>query len=245
MSGFWAQFRLLLFEHLRMPAYLVATIGFPTLFFVIFAVPEAKNEYLANFLLASFLGFAIIGVMFLQFAHGLAEERSHAWYTFVRTLPLRRESFFIARMLVASVMAFVTAGVLTGVALMLTPVSLSIERWFELYGHLAAGGLCFATMGIAMGLWVSEKVALPLGNMLYLPLTYAGGLWKPPELLPEAVGRVSKILPSRAYGELLWGAVNGKAFSWEHYYILAVWSLIFASIGYLGMKRSMARAGGL
>lgn len=237
MRGFLAQVRILLLEHLRMPAYLVATMGFPNLFFLIFAAPEAKTADLANFLMASFLGFSVIGVMFLQFAHGLAEERAHAWYTYLRTLPLGTTNFFCARMLVAAVMSVLTAAVMTGVALFSTPVSLEAQRWLELYTHLAFGGLCFALMGVALGVWVTEKVALPLGNMIYLPLTYAGGLWKPPELLPDAVIKISKYLPTRSYGELLWGAVAGKSVDWDHYVQLGIWSLIFLLIAVAGVRK--------
>ena len=35
-------------ELLRQPAYVVATIGFPAIFYLIFAVPESKNEVAAN-----------------------------------------------------------------------------------------------------------------------------------------------------------------------------------------------------
>src|ERR1051325_4353034 len=122
--AFAGQFYLLLIEHLRMPAYLMATVGFPTIFFLIFAVPEANDRDSAAFLLASFLGFAILGVMFLQFAHGLAEERASSWYLFLRTLPVSANSFFISRVMVAWTLALITAVVLTVVAYMFTPVQL-------------------------------------------------------------------------------------------------------------------------
>lgn len=237
MRAFWAQVKLLILEHLRLPSYLVATVGFPTLFFLIFAVPEANTEALANFLMASFLGFAIMGVMFLQFAHGLAEERNHAWHLYLRTLPIPRSSFFLSRMFVAGFMAFLTALTLTSVAVALTPVSLLAWQWVELYVHLFVGGLCFAAMGMALGVWVSDKVALPLGNMIYLPLSYAGGLWKPPQLLSDSVQKISKYLPSRAYGELLWDTVNGNSMNSTHYSQLGLWMAVFLVLAFVGYRR--------
>lgn len=244
MRAFLSQVKLLLLEHVRLPSYLVATVGFPTLFFVIFAVPEAKTQELANFLMASFLGFAIMGVMFLQFAHGLAEERNHAWHIYLRTLPIGRSSFFLSRMVVAGIMALATALTLSAVAVALTPVSLPWGRWLELYFHLFMGGLCFAAMGIALGVWVSNKVAVPLGNMIYLPLSYAGGLWKPPQLLSDSVQNISKYLPSRAYGELLWDAVNGQQTRIENYSHLALWICVFLLVALVGSRRQTTIAVG-
>jgi ABC-2 type transport system permease protein len=236
MRAFAAQVHLLLIEHLRLPAYLAASTGFPTVFFLIFAVPEAKEEALANFLLASFLGFAILGVMFLQFAHGIAEERSSAWYTYLRTLPLPTWTFFGSRILVAWFVALLTAVTLSVVAVMTTPVSLSLTQWLKLYTVLIVAGLPFALMGLAMGVWVSEKVALPLGNLVYLPLTYAGGLMKPPEMLPKVLQEYSVYLPTRCYGNLLWAVTSGGTLEATSMYRLLYWSAVFFAIAALGRK---------
>lgn len=230
MTAFYHQFRLQFLEHLRMPAYIMASIGFPVIFFLIFAVPEATSKDSANFLLASFLGFAVVGILFLQFAHGLAEERSSPWYTYMRTLPIGGAEFLASRTLVAIAMAVLTAAVLTAVALATTPVQMPAQKWVQLYGLLLLGGFCFALMGMALGMWVTEKVALPLGNLIYLPLSYAGGLWKPPHVLPASVQSLSEYLPTRFYGEMLWATVQGTDLDKNVFWYLAMWSGVFVLI---------------
>lgn len=243
MKGFVHQTYMLAIEHLRMPAYLMASIGFPAIFFLTFALPEAKDAPSANFLLASFLGFAVMGVMFLQFAHGLAEERSHAWFYYLRSLPIRPTQFYLSRILVAWLVAILTMTTLITVAVIWTPAEMPARSWINLFLWLMGGGICFALMGVTLGSWVSERTALPLGNLIYLPLSYAGGLWKPPELLPQAVQDISWYLPTRPFGEILWRTVRGESPEWSSTAHLAGWSLAFlvvavASLYWRGARRN-------
>ena len=53
-------------------------------------------------------------------------------------------------------------------------------RWACLAVALAAGTVPFACLGFALGYWAPPKAALPIANLLYLVLAYAGGLWTRP-----------------------------------------------------------------
>jgi ABC-2 type transport system permease protein len=63
-------------ELFRQPAYLVSTIAFPSIFYLIFAVPESNDVASANFLIASFSGFTVFNMIFLQFDISLTQERT-------------------------------------------------------------------------------------------------------------------------------------------------------------------------
>ena len=56
--------RWMVMELLRQPAYVVATLGFPSIFYLIFAVPESKTEFGANLLLGSFSVLQCLGSYF-------------------------------------------------------------------------------------------------------------------------------------------------------------------------------------
>ena len=76
------------------------------------------------------------------------------------------------------------ARTLVAVALATTDAALAPVRWGELVLMLLVGTVPFALLGIALGYWAPARGALPIANLLYLSLSYAGGLWIRPRDLP-------------------------------------------------------------
>src|SRR5207237_7581552 len=102
----------------RYPGYVVPTLLFPAAFFLVFALPWAHRG--ATVELATFAGFAAIGVAFFQFGVGIAVERASPWETFLRTLPIGAGARLGARVLSAAVFACAAATTLVAVALATT-----------------------------------------------------------------------------------------------------------------------------
>lgn len=192
-------------ELFRLPAFAVPTIGFPSLFFLFFAVPgfAADEPELAT---ALYAGFAVLGVAFFQFGVGIAAERATPWERYLRTLPLAARTRFAGRILSALAFGAASAAAVVGVALLTVSPELSVSGWIKLATALLAGSVPFALLGIALGYLASPRSALPIANVVYLALSYAGGLWTGPEQLPNALERVSRFLPTRAFADLLAGA---------------------------------------
>lgn len=224
-------------ELLRQPAYLVSTLSFPTIFYLIFALPESKDVASANMLLASFSCFAVFGVLFLQFGAGVAQERSKPWYFYLKTLPVKQRSLTGARFLSAYFFALLTVSILVAVAFVFTPADFSLKKLSIFYFALLSLGLTFCMMGLCLGYVANERSALPLGNLIYLPLTFAGGLWKPPELLPEAIHKISDHLPTRHYGEILWAISLDKDLPVKSFYYLGFYLVFFSALAWTLSKR--------
>lgn len=224
-------------ELLRQPAYVASTLAFPALFYLIFAVPESKDVASSNFLMASFSGFAIFGVIFLQFGVGLAQERTRSWYHYLRTLPMPSVFMLLARLVSSMAFSLLAAGVIVLLALGLTDAELKFSEWVVFIVGLLLGGLTFSFMGLALGYWASEKSSLPIGNMIYLPLSFAGGLWKPPSILPDRIREISTYLPTRHYGDVLWAAVQGTSVPTSAIQGLLLYGVAFSAIAYWGFRR--------
>lgn len=189
-------------ELLRVPAFAVPTIGFPSLFFLFFAVPGFADEQ-PELATALFAGFAVLGVAFFQFGVGIAVERGTAWERYLRTLPLGPATRFAGRLLAALAFGAASAAVVVFVALVTVSPELSVVAWLELALALLVGSIPFALLGIALGYLASPRAALPIANVVYLALSYAGGLWTGPENLPQAAERISPLMPTRAYADTL------------------------------------------
>ncbi len=227
----------MILELLRQPAYIVSTLAFPALFYVIFAIPESTNQESSNFLMASFTGFANFGVLFLQFGVGIAQERSKSWYHYLRTLPLNSAQLMFARFLSSYIFSIFAILVIVILALIFTAAKMTALQWlYFTLAHLSLG-LVFCFMGLCLGYFSEEKSALPIGNLIYLPLTFAGGLWKPPALLPESLKTISEFLPTRQYGEVLWSIVAGQRIETEYLLGLGLYGLFFIGLSYIGVSK--------
>ncbi len=225
-----------LMDLLRQPGYTIPTLAFPSLFYFIFAVPESQEQSQAAFMAGSFCAFAVFGVVFFQFGIGTAQDRTSKWTLYIRTLPAPSWLPLLSRALIATLVALTSAGLVLTLALTLTPARWSWTEASQLLVTLALGSLAFAPMGIAFGYWVKEKTALPLANLVYLPLSYIGGLLTPPQMLPEKLHRVSEWTPTRHYGELVW-ASSSSSFPSESLIIVIGFTSLFLVFSLLGYRR--------
>jgi ABC-2 type transport system permease protein len=235
----FAHARAMTIELLRYPAYLVPTLVLPAVFFLFFVSPGSRIDATAR--MAMFAGFAVIGVAFFQFGVGIAVDRASPWEAYVRTLPAGPGVRLAARLGSAALFGCAAAVVLVATALVATNASLSAQRWVGLALVLLAGTIPFAFLGIALGYWAPPKAALPLANLLYLVLAYAGGLWIRPSGLPDAVKGVSRFLPTRAFSDALVATAIGTHVDWAAWIALAVFSAVFAVAAIAGYRRDEGR----
>lgn len=234
-----AHARAMTLELLRHPAYIVPTLLFPAVFFLFFASSAPRAE--ANLRMAGFAGFAMIGVAFFQFGVGIAAERASPWERYLRTLPVSVSIRMLARLASAALFAAGAGMVLIATAIATTSVSLSWSRWCVLLAALLAGTAPFALLGIALGYWAPARGALPIANLLYLGLSYAGGLWFSTAHLPGWLARISSGLPTRALSDALGAAVGGGVVPGYDIARLAGFAALFAAVGLLGYRRDQGR----
>lgn len=241
MRLIWLHWRYGLREVIRSPAFFVPTVLFPTLLFLFFGVANAKTAESATFVMASFSVYAVMGIAFYQFGIGIAEERGSPWETYVRALPISPMVRFVAMVLAALTVALVAVVVLLVAASQTTPAHLPPERWLGYALALAVGAVPFGLFGIALGYWVPPKAAVPIANLIYLPLAFAGGLWLPPASLPGPVARISVMLPSRMAGELAWAAAFGRPWSALDLIGIGGYTILFMVLALWGFRRNEVR----
>ena len=229
-------------ELLRYPTFSLPTLAFPALFFLLFVAPRSDADTNPTLLLASFAGFAVLGVSFFQFGVGIATERESPWERFVRTLPVRVRVRFAARVLSAALFGLASAALVSAVAVLTTDAGLAAERWAALAAALTLGAVPFALLGIALGYWASSRSALPTANILYLVLAFLGALWTTPTHLPASVDGMSPFVPTRQFGNVLWGAAGGHLWRPRDWLLLAVWSAVFGALAAWGYRRDEGRA---
>jgi ABC-2 type transport system permease protein len=143
----------------------------------------------------------------------------------------------LARFLSALFFSFLAAMGIVMLSLFFTEVDLTLWQWIQFVLLLHLAGLVFCFMGLALGYWTDEKSSLPIGNLIYLPLSFAGGLWKPPNILPEMLKDISPYLPTRYYGEILWSFVRGDAIAGDQVFPLIGYGIVFGAFAYFGFRK--------
>lgn len=222
-------------ELLRMPSFVVPTVAYPALVFLVLGLPNVHGE--PDVLLASYAAFAILGVGFFQFGVGLAIERTTPWQSFMRTLPAPPWPRIAGRAAAAALFGAATTVVVVIVVLATTSAGLSALGWARLAAALLLGSIPFVVLGVAMAYWFSPRGALPIANALYLLLSYTGGLWTGPDRLPDVVRSVSPYTPTRQWGEVLWPAVSDQPWRPRSWLLLAAWGAAFVALAAWGYLR--------
>jgi ABC-2 type transport system permease protein len=225
-------------ELFRYPAFSVPTLLFPAMFFLFFVTTRPDlGERRADLFLAAYIGFAVLGVAFFQFGVAIAIERVSPWEAYLRTLPLKLRVRFGARVLTALQFGLGAALCVVVVAVLTTPAELPLVRWLLLGLTALVGSIPFVLLGIALGYWARPRGAVPLANILYLGLSFAGGLWTSGEEIPSDVDDFSKVFPSRHFAEVLWGAASGDVWRPWSWLALATFAVVFGAIARWGYLR--------
>lgn len=230
-----------LLETLRQPMYVLTTLVFPAMFFAFFGMPNAKDHASSVFLTGSFSCFAILGVVFFQFAIGLAQDKETPWADYLKILPSPSALSFIPRVINSLLLSVLAVSAVIAISVFMTPIVLSEVPWGNFILALLFFSLPFAFLGACIGYAVSGKSIVPIANMVYLPLSFAGGLWMPPEMLSETVQKVSKYLPSRFYAEIIWSTLSGKTIQDRYIYGLILYGVLFFILSILFFRRTQAQ----
>jgi ABC-2 type transport system permease protein len=228
-------------ELFRLPMYVLPTFAFPVLLFVFFGLPYAGNTEAARLVMSSYAAYGILGVTLFQFGVGIAADRDTSWERYLRVLPVTVATRLAARVFAALVFAVAVAAVVIVTAALLTKADLNLLLLARLFPTLIVGAIPFALLGITLGYWVERRAAIPVANLIYLPLSLGGGLWMPPAFLPKVIATISPFLPTRHYGEVVWAAANGTPVPVISWVWLLGFTVLFGITAVLGYRRDESR----
>ena len=207
----WSQ----LLRYLRVPSFSVTSVALPVVFFTFFGLRFAQRTDAAGFsvgayLLASFGAYAVGQVMVYSFGIGVAAERALKQDLLMRATPLPPIVHLLARVLMALLFALVSLVVLIAYGVVVGGVREDLGVWAAVVVRLLAGSLPFIALGLTIGYSVGANTAPAVAHLIYLPLSFASGLFSPLSQLPSLVQQVAPYLPTYHYAQLAWGAVGAR-----------------------------------
>ncbi len=113
----------------------------------------------------------------------------------------------------------------------------------KLLGVVAVGTVPFASLGLLFGLAVPPSAGPGFINLLYLPLSFCGGLWVPVEQLPQWLKMVANYMPTYWFSRL---ALHSLTFPTPSlalgYAVLAGYTVVLLGLSARVWARSEAKA---
>jgi len=143
--------------------------------------------------------------------------------------------------LTSLLVAFCAVAVLYLTARLSTPVAIPLERWPRIALALLIGSVPMGLLGLAIGRTFSHRAAIPIANLIYLPLSFVGGLWMPPSLLPDWAQRISTLTPTRHWAELAWHAAANQPWPQDSLLWLGFFTIVFGAFAVRAWPRPASR----
>jgi ABC-2 type transport system permease protein len=143
----------------------------------------------------------------------------------------------MARLVSGLFLALLTVGLVAVTAKWTTELEFQGAQWFWFFITVILGGIPFAALGVFLGTLTTPRSAVPVANLFYLPLSFAGGLWIPPNALSEKVQEFSRYLPTRSYGEIVWAKINYNPVEERWLAIHLAYSILFLVLAIWAYRR--------
>lgn len=240
-----------LLKMLRLPMYAIPTLAFPVMFYLLFGVALGGSSSgpvsMTAYLLATYGTFGVMGAALFGFGVGVAVERGQGWMLFKRATPMPPPAYFAAKLAMVVLFGTIITAVLFAFAATLGKVSLPAGRWAGLAAILVAGAVPFGAFGLAIGSWAGPNSAVPVVNVIYLPLAFASGLWVPIQALPRFFQELAPWLPTYHFAQLALGVLDADQgrFSWPaSAAVLAVFTTVSLLLARAGYRRDEGRTFG-
>ena len=162
----------------------------------------------AQYLLAGYGVFGVIGVALFGFGVTVALDREQGLLTLKRAQPMPPGAYLVAKMAMALLFAAIILLLLAALAAGVAHVQLSAAQWAAWAATCLVGVLPFSALGLWLGTLVGGRGAPALINLVYLPMAFLSGLWVPLTMLPKLLQTLAPAWPAYHLAQVAQQAVG-------------------------------------
>jgi ABC-2 type transport system permease protein len=229
----------------RAKSFSLAVIGFPVMFYALFGIANRGNydggTAVSKYMLAGYCCFGMIGAALFGIGVGLGSERAAGWLELKRASPMPPMAYLVAKCITAQAFGAIIVGVLVGVAVAFGGVRLSVGELAGLLGMAVVGTVPFAAMGLLVALLVPPAAAPGVVNLIYLPMSFLGGLWIPIQYLPKWLQAIAPSMPTYHLAQLtetVFGYQQSSSVASHHWFALAGFLMLMLGISWAVFHRA-------
>jgi ABC-2 type transport system permease protein len=229
---------------LRTRAFSLAVIGFPVIFYLFFGLIMNRGEHIgsvsvAKYMLASYAVFGMAGAALFGIGGGLASELSSGWLELKRASPMPPFAYLVAKCCSAAAFGLVIVSLLTLLGITIAHVSITLPEFARMMAITFVGTIPFACLGMIIALLVPFNAAPGVINMIYLPMSFCGGLWIPIMMLPHVLQKFALLLPTYHLSQLVLASFGypsaGSAMS--HWFGILGFTLVMLGVAAIAYRR--------
>jgi ABC-2 type transport system permease protein len=250
-NPFIAQLKIFLrearYEFLRLTrtrSFSFSVIGFPVVFYIFFGLIMNRglsigNVSVAKYLLAGYGVFGVVGASLFGIGVGLASELAAGWLELKRASPMQPIAYLLAKCSSAMAFGVIIVSLLTILGITVGHVSITLPEFARMIGLTVVGVIPFACMGMALALLVPFSSAPGIANMIYLPMSFCGGLWLPITMLPKIMQQFAVLLPTYHLAQLMLGSFHyaSAGTTASHWFGLLGFTLLMMGIAAIAFRR--------
>ena len=229
---------------LRTRGFSLSVIGFPVVFYIFFGLVLNRGEAIhgqsaAKYMLATYAVFGIVGAALFGVGIGLAAELAAGWLELKRASPMPPLAYLLAKCITAMAFGVVIVSILVLLGITAGHVSITLPQFARMIALVIAGVVPFAAMGMVLALLVPFSSAPGIANMIYLPMSFCGGLWIPIMFLPHILQRFALLLPTYHVAQLMLGAFGyaSAGSTLSHWFGLFGFTLLMLGIAWIAFRR--------
>ncbi len=180
------------------------------------------------------------------FGVSVAVERGQGWLLVKRASPMPPAAYVLAKLFTSMAFAAVVVALLFALGRGVRRRRGSRRRrGLRSSPCWSAVRFPFAAIGLAIGSIAGPNSAPAIVNLIFLPMSFAAGLWIPIEALPPAVAHIAPFLPTYHLGQLALGTLGaGHGSAVVHVLVLVAWALGGAGLAAYGLSRDEGRTYG-
>jgi ABC-2 type transport system permease protein len=229
---------------LRTRAFSLSVIGFPVMFYCIFGLLMNRGDSIdgtgvAKYALATYSVFGLVSAALFGIGVGMATELSAGWLDVKRASPMPPLAYLFAKCVTAVAFGIIIVNILSVLGIIFAHVHLSLVEYASLIALTFAGAIPFASLGLVLAQLVPANAAAGIVNMIYLPMSFCGGLWMPYKFLPPAIKAIAPALPTFHLAQLMLSVFHypsaGSVLS--HVFGLIGFTLIMLGIAAVAFRR--------
>lgn len=198
VAAYLGDIRFELVKMIRQPIFVVPTLLFPMLFFVLFGVLMGSSRGNLEWARVAFSGYSVFGTMapgLFGFGVALAVEREQGMLTFRQAIPMPAGSVLLARMVMAMFFVAIVQLSMITLAVFVAHVPLTFTQGLAVFFVNVLGVLPFCAIGLYIGSFASGQAAPAIVNLFFLPVAFLSGLWVPLQVLGNTLQQLAPLWP--------------------------------------------------
>jgi ABC-2 type transport system permease protein len=241
-AAVWRQYRLERRMFWRNPSAAFFNFLLPLLFLAMFGAVFANEQANLDVIVPGIAGMSVMSATFSALAHNMVFLREQGILKRIRGTPLPPGAYLagVAANAITNTVLQVGLVILAGRAFFGTGWP---EHWAQLLVFVAAGVVCFASLGVALSHAIPNvESAAAYVNAVFLPAIVISGVFYDAENAPDILRDIAQVLPLKHVIDGLSGAIVTGETHWSALGVIALWAALGVTLAIRGFSWDSRRA---